>query len=561
MKKNTLIFIAFLIALSLLRLYLAATLGLGDDEAYYWEWSRHLAISYYDQPPMVAYLIWLFTSWGGDTELMVRLGNLLLSLAATVVTYLWAREVFEQEEAGLWSVLLLSLVPIFNVGSLISLPDGALGAFWIITLFLVHRALRTRKDFYWYLAGLSWGLALLSKYNGILLGLVVLGYLLIAKEDRFWLKRPQPYLATGIAFLVFLPVLIWNYQHGFASFLFHLTHKGSKSSPFQSFLLFLLPPFGYLSPLVYLGAWWALWWALKEGWRRRLPQLLFLAVASLVPLIFFAVISVKGKFKPYYPALGFQPAIIAFAGIYAISQGSKFRRRFFLAAFILCCLFSGAMLVSTKWPLTSKGILAVKELSSTLPFEGLKQKGAKLTVRADETNDLYGWPEAALQTREMYAWLSQEGPAFIFGERYHIASHLAFYMGRQTKVYCITLSRDQYKYFAPPAQNHGKERDGGSFSQSSAHLERGAWGDKIRRYISRKKWEVMVNYLEEISRLKGQNAIFVCDSRYLVNPEERYLFDKITLEKVLVIKRGDVKVRTFYFYKGYNFQGLRGLGG
>lgn len=544
--------------MALVRLYFAATLGLGDDEAYYWEWSRHLALSYYDQPPMVAYLVWLFTSWGGDTELMVRLGNVLLSLAATICTYFWAKETFDQEKAGLWAVLLLALVPIFAVGAFFTFPDGPLGAFWIITLFLVHKALRTSKNYFWYLAGLTWGLALLSKYNGVLLGLIVLVYLLAVKEDRFWLKRKEPYLACVIAFLVFLPVLIWNYQHGFVSFLFHLTHKGSKATPFQSFLLFLFPPFGYLSPLVYLGAWWALGWAFREGWRQRAPKLLFLSFSSLIPLIFFAVVSVKGKFKPHYPALGFYPALVAFAGIYAVSAANKFRRGFFLTAFTLCFLFNSMMLLSTKWPLTSKAIVAAKSFLSTLPDEGLKKKSARLSVRNDETNDLYGWPQAARAAQETYARMKEDGPAFIFGERYQMVSPLAFYMGREFKVYSLTTRRDQYKYFAPPAGlEEGEKSSPMASKQNSSKIVSENWSEEIKNYINRKKGETVKNYLAEVSRLQGQNALFVCDSRYFVDPQKEFRFKNVVLDKSLVIKRSDLEVRTFYLYRCYDFQGLR----
>lgn len=541
-----------------MRLYFAAILGLGDDEAYYWEWARHLAWSYFDQPPMVAFLVWLFASWGGDTELMVRLGNILLSLMATVFAYLWAKDIFEEEKAALWAVLLVSIVPIFALGAIFIFPDGPLGAFWISTLFLLHKALRTQKPLFWYLAGLTWGLALLSKYNGVLLGLIVLVYLLAVKEDRFWLRRKEPYIASAIALLIFSPVLIWNYQNGFVSFLFHLTHTGSKASSWQSFLLFLFPPFGYLSPLVYLGAWWALWWVLREGRRRRSTKLLFLSVSSLVPLIFFAVVSFKGKFKPHYPALGFYPALIAFAGISMSSGASRRRRRFFIIAFSFCLIFIAGMLASTQWPITSRAIMAFKSVASNLHWGDFKPKLERLSVRNDETNDLYGWPQAALQAREIYASLEQEGRVFIFAERYQIASPLAFYLGRRSKVYCLSSRRDQYKYFSPPAAaGSGSGEAVSSSGESQVSLSGRSWKEKINKFTVRKKHEATKNFLAEVSGLRGQNALFVCDSRYFVDPLKKFDFKKVLLEKSLVIKRSDLEVRTFYFYKCYDFQGLQ----
>ena len=53
-------------------------LPLGLDEAYYWNWAKNLDWSYYDHPPMIAYIIAFFTNLGGDSELFVRLGGWFL---------------------------------------------------------------------------------------------------------------------------------------------------------------------------------------------------------------------------------------------------------------------------------------------------------------------------------------------------------------------------------------------------------------------------------------------------------------------------------------------------
>lgn len=53
-------------------------LDLIGDEAYYWDWSRQLDWCYYSKPPMVAWLIRLFTELGGNTVAMVRLPTVVL---------------------------------------------------------------------------------------------------------------------------------------------------------------------------------------------------------------------------------------------------------------------------------------------------------------------------------------------------------------------------------------------------------------------------------------------------------------------------------------------------
>src|ERR1019366_2945220 len=53
--------------------YIASgTIQLGEDEAYQWLWSKHLALSYYSKPPLIAYTQFLGTSLWGDTAFGVR---------------------------------------------------------------------------------------------------------------------------------------------------------------------------------------------------------------------------------------------------------------------------------------------------------------------------------------------------------------------------------------------------------------------------------------------------------------------------------------------------------
>lgn len=86
MKSRT----QLLLTLGLFTLYhviTGATLSLSDDGAYYWEWSRHLALSYYDHPPVIAYLIWASTSLFGSSPLAIRLPNIISLLLTSLVIY------------------------------------------------------------------------------------------------------------------------------------------------------------------------------------------------------------------------------------------------------------------------------------------------------------------------------------------------------------------------------------------------------------------------------------------------------------------------------------------
>ena len=77
------------------------------------------------------------------------------------------------------------------------------------------------------LAGLFAGLAMLSKYHGALLFAGAGLFVLLSPRQRFWLATPWPYLAGLVALAVFSPVLIWNAQHHWVSFLFQGARSGA----------------------------------------------------------------------------------------------------------------------------------------------------------------------------------------------------------------------------------------------------------------------------------------------------------------------------------------------
>ena len=62
------------------------------------------------------------------------------------------------------------------------------------------------------------GFGLLAKYTMALLGVAALVFILTTKRSRKWLSRPESYLAFVLGFLLFLPVVIWNAEHAWASF-------------------------------------------------------------------------------------------------------------------------------------------------------------------------------------------------------------------------------------------------------------------------------------------------------------------------------------------------------
>jgi 4-amino-4-deoxy-L-arabinose transferase-like glycosyltransferase len=112
-----------LVAATAFRLWAAWFRQLVPDEAYYWVWSRHLALSYIDHPPMVAYLIKLSTALLGSTELGVRLPAVLLSTGILIVLLAIARRLPIAPLPRFLMVLTLLASPLFSAWSLLTTPD------------------------------------------------------------------------------------------------------------------------------------------------------------------------------------------------------------------------------------------------------------------------------------------------------------------------------------------------------------------------------------------------------------------------------------------------------
>jgi len=155
-KAYRITFISILAVLTIFRLIYARLLPLSADEAYFWQWSRHLDLSYYEHPPMTAIIVALFTLFKG-TVLTVRLAPIFLVLGTTILVYLLAREMFQDERIAFWSSILVNIAPIFAVGAVITTTDAPLAIFWILTLYFVYKATNSQKQYWWWFSGLALG--------------------------------------------------------------------------------------------------------------------------------------------------------------------------------------------------------------------------------------------------------------------------------------------------------------------------------------------------------------------------------------------------------------------
>lgn len=299
--------VALLISAGILgRVVLASVLGLGVDESYMVAAGRKLQRSYFDHPPISWWMAWAAAQLAGsESALVVRLPFIALFAVSTLLMYRLTSALFSLA-AGLWAAALLNLAPVFGISDATwVLPDGPLIAALLGATGCLIAALNgSRRTAWgpWLGAGACSGLALCSKYSAALpmIGLVV--FLLSEPTSRRWLRMPHPYVAGLVASLIFLPILIWNAEHGWVSFLFQ---GGRVSGGFRLFgpVATLAGEAAYLLPWIWVPLVGCGLIAAKRGPRDSKRWLLVCLAAP--SLIVFAVASFWGKVLFHWAAPGY----------------------------------------------------------------------------------------------------------------------------------------------------------------------------------------------------------------------------------------------------------------
>ena len=210
----------------------AFTIGLGIDESYTVAISRRLSLSYFDHPPLHLWIAHLAALALGE-NVAVRVVFVCLFFATGWIYYRFASRLFGPRSA-LIALFALNVTPFFfaSAGGWI-VPDGPLlfglaVAAWAASRLFFQQPLEEASAWrFWLLVGLGLGLAGLSKYSAILTASGLVAFIVLSPEQRHWLKHPAPYVSAIVACVMITPVVLWNAQHGWASFEF----QGERGVP------------------------------------------------------------------------------------------------------------------------------------------------------------------------------------------------------------------------------------------------------------------------------------------------------------------------------------------
>ena len=395
-----------LAALTLFRLAVAATAPLAPDEAYYWVWSRALAPGYPDHPPMVALWVRLGTALAGDTPLGIRLMGPLSVAVASVLLIDAAERLLPRRRAGLLAAALLNATLLLGVGAVVMTPDTPLLFFWTCCLWAAARWLRPAvaqhgeafgSDYWWLAIGLFAGLAMTSKYTAAFLWFGIALWLLATPRLRAQLLRPAPWLGAVLGGAVVLPVVLWNAEHGWASF----ARQGGRMAEWHPasavrFVGELIGgQIGLVTPLVFVLFAAGVVFAVRRAWRTGDPVWTLLTALTVPPSLVFIQHAFGDRVQGNWPAIIYPAAAIAAAG-----------------------------LTEPAWRRLHAPALALGLAITLIVYLQAIVAPLRLPIRFDPiTLRLSGWDAFAAG---IAAVRRQQGADFVVADQYGVAAELAF---------------------------------------------------------------------------------------------------------------------------------------
>lgn len=443
-KKYRYLAFATILGFFLFRVYYIATThyDLVEDEAYFWDWSRHPAWGYYDQGPMVAWVIRFFTSFLPLSEFSVRLGAPVFAAMTTVVIYFLASEIVKSARLGFIIVLIFHITPIGAIGGILYSYYSLQMFFMALTAFFLWRLVRDGKGWWWYLIGLSLGLGLLSHHMFTLFTAEVGLFILLSEKNRKWLKSRELYIALLIEFLVASPLIIWNLTHDLVMAEHALGLMSNYGDFGKTFLEFLGGQAGVQTPLFFLAVIYGISVSGYRGIKYRDDAHLMLFCLSAPFILFIVFLCLGGRTEANWPVSAYITGGVSAVWIFneKYAAGKRITRNLIKGALAFTVLFGFSVTTVAFYP----GLL-------------YSAFGVSIPPGMDPANKLYVWKKLGKEVSRVLKTMP-EG-AFVAGWEYGLIAELAFYVEGNPEVYAIPLHRrsSQYDFWNSSIDVEGKD--------------------------------------------------------------------------------------------------------
>lgn len=398
--------------------------GFFRDELYYLACGEHLDWGYVDQPPLIALIAWIARHLG-HSLFAVRIFAVLAAAGIVAITALLARRLGGGVFAQFLAALAALVAPLWlSLGSFLSMNVFE-PLFWMGMAYCLLVIVQGGDERLWLVFGLLAGLGLENKHSTLFFGSAVVIGLLLTKERRHF-ARPWIWLGGIVALLVFLPNLLWEARHQFATLeLLQNVARSSKNAPVTLWSFFT----GQLQLMHPLGAvmWIAgLWWLLRNA-RYRALGIAFVA-------LFAEFVILKGKI--YY--LGpIYPLLFAAGGI-VIERWPRALRIGFAALLAI----TGAILAPMTLPVLSEQTFIA--YSRALHLQAQPTENHRMGPLPQHYADMHGWPELTATVASVWTRLPDRNRCAIFGQNYGEAGAIDWFGPRYGLPKALSAHQNYY---------------------------------------------------------------------------------------------------------------------
>lgn len=307
----------FLLCWTIFNAIQAYTLEVHADEAYYWMYSKFMDWGYFDHPPMIALFIWL-----GDhvmhNELGLRLVTVLTS--TTAIYLLWV--ILKKYAIDAWLfILVISGMLIVHMYGFTTTPDAPLFFFTVVFYYLYQKYIANDTWLLAILLGVVTACLMYSKYHAILLiGLTLASNIKLLKRGTFW-------GIVVIALVLFIPHIIWQFQHEFPSLKYHLYERSAMVYNPSNTYTYIPGQLLMAGPLI--G-----WFLYYSAFKIRIKDAFIrcLLVNCIGALCFFFLSTFRGEAQPHWTLIAFAP--LAMLALIRFNQIKSIPRWFYSVAII-----------------------------------------------------------------------------------------------------------------------------------------------------------------------------------------------------------------------------------
>lgn len=397
------------------------------DEAHYALYAQHLALSYFDHPPLVGWIQWPLVSLS-NSEGVIRLIPELLWILSAYLVYQVALEIHHFMQGrnagyltsalpsanlcGFMAVLAIAVAPLPHVLAIGLLPDTLLAP---LSLGLMLMALKwMRQDAFsildWVITGLLLGLAGLSKYTAAFTVPALL-WVLLASPKKPWITKLGFWLSMLIALLLISPILYWNWMNDWISFKYQIAHGSGGAWAWHRVASFIGIQMISFGPLLVVGG----FIFLKDCLHSHKFKLLALLSFFVIPFFIFATLSGGGGLPHWTTPAWF--CLAPFAGI-GLAKAWNMHHR-----------------------LTIRILVIVQLLLCILGFAFVLSGGiTSAAVKSNPIADLYGWKVAGQKVSELAKATKANGVAV---QNWTLGSRAAWYAS-PLPVFVLDQRQDQF---------------------------------------------------------------------------------------------------------------------